>query len=373
MLSRIGAVLFFMTAGLFAWAHQTGFVLRTPMEEVLAQRLAEKTESRRVFRSIEAAIARDDAIEAEMYAEIAQRMGLAVPPPLVEKLKASLTPEARLERSAGEFAAAALSGIGTSEAAIAGAVGAETGTAGDLRDIMLEGSKLASGGNYDQIALGLSIAGLAMAKNGAGASTAHAAGVWKVAHRNDLLTDELRAHLIGALTEAVAYDDLKGIIVGLSFVSKEEAQAALKPIADRTNVKPLEPYLVAAAQLTEAAGGAEAVKIASLARSPKELAGLAGMAKEFGKITRGVAVLTGARQASDFKNTQTVEEAVQVNPVPVALWSAVLLAMMALGDFKILGSMPRRRPQSPQRMFRRMPVRQMQSMSANSGGEQDPR
>ena len=53
--------------------------------------------------------------------------------------------------------------------------------------------------------------------------------------------------------------------------------------------------------------------------------------------------------------------------------ASLAVAMMALGDFKILGSMPRRRPQSPQRMFRRMPVRQMQSLNANSGGEQDPR
>lgn len=370
MLSRVGAVLFFMTAGLFAWAHQTGFVLRTPMDQVLAERLAEKTEPSRVFRLIEAAIARDDAIEAEMYTEIAQRMGLVVPAPLLDKLKASLTPEARLERSAEEFAAATISGIGTSEAAIAGAVGAETGTGSNLRDIMLEGSKLSSGGSYDQVVLGLSIAGLALAQDDGDPVQAKAAGVWKVAHRNGLLQPEMRARLVDALSNAVAYDDLKTVLGGLSFESRDAAAEAMKPIAAKTNVAALDPYLTAVSALIWHTGDAEAVKTAALARSPEELQGLATMSRDFGKITRGVAVLTGARQVSDFKNTQTVDEAVQINPVPVAIWSAVLLAMMALGDFKILGPLPRRKPQSSQRMFRRMPVRQMHSLDANADGHQ---
>lgn len=369
MISRIGAILFFMTVGLYAWAHETGFVLRTPMEQVLARELNAKTDAKRVFRLVEAAIARDDLAEAEMYAEISRRMGLATPAPIVEKLKSSLTPEARLQRSAEEFGAATVSGTGVSEAAIAGAVGAELGTAGDLRDIVLEGSKLASGGNYDQVVLGLSMAGLALGDTGPDAAQAKAAGVWKVAHRNGMLQGELRTSLMDALAQAVAYDELKTILAGLSFVSREEADAALKPIAAKTNVRSLDPFLIAGAALLETVGPAEAVKIAAMAESTDDLNHLTGLAREFGSITRGVAVLTGARQVSDFKTTQTIEEAVQINPVPVAMWTAVLLAMMALGDFKILGSLPRSRPNAPKRMFRRMPVRQLQSLDANSDAQ----
>jgi hypothetical protein len=366
MLSRIGAVLFFMTAGLFAWAHETGFVLRTPMADVLKAQLLEKADERRVLRLIDSAIARDDPSEADMYVEIAGKMGIRPPAATLEKLKASLTPEARLMRSAEEFGAAASGGGGVTEAALAGALGAEGGTAGDVRDIMLEGSKLASGGSYDQVVLGLSVAGLALHDGGPGEARAKAAGVWKVAHRNGLIDGDMRARLLEALSQSVALDDLKGVMAGLSFGTRGEADAALKPIAAKTQIEPLEPYLSGAAALLSHVGDAEAVKLASMAKTPAELQGLAGLGVEFGKITRGVVVLTGAKQISDFKNTQTVEEAIQVNPVPIALWAAVLLAMMALGDFNVLGRMPRNKANAPKRMFRRMPIRQLHSLDGDA-------
>lgn len=368
MLSRVGAVLFLMTAGVFAWAHQTGFVLRTPIEHVLKAELNAKADERRVLRLIDAAIARDDPAEADMYVDIAARMGIAPPAATLEKLKTALTPEAKLHRSAQEFGAAATGGTGVSEVALAGALGAEAGTAGDLRDIMLEGSKLASGGAYDQVVLGLSVAGLQLGAEGeSDMALAKAAGVWKVAHRNGLLQEEMRIKLMDALSSAVALDDLKGVLAGLSFGSKDEADAALRPIAAKTQIAPLEPFLAAGSMLVQHAGDAEAVRLAALAETPEQLAGLAQMSVQFGKITRGVVILTGARQPSDFKTTQPIEEAIQINPVPVALWTAVLLAMMALGDFKILGNFPRSKPASaPKRMFRRMPIRQLHSLDGDA-------
>jgi hypothetical protein len=373
MLSRIGAVLLIMTAGLYAWAHETGFVLRTPMAQALKSELLAKADERRVFRLIDAAIARDDPAEAEMYVDIATRMGLTPPPAVLEKLKTSLTPEAKLLRTAEEFAIASVSGAGVSEAAIAGAMGAEAGTSGDLRDIMLEGSKLAAGGAYDQVVLGLSVAGLALAHDtGDDDARAKAAGVWKVAHRSGLLQEDMRTKLIEALSEAVALDELKGVLAGLNFESREAADAALQPIAKKTRLAAIEPFLTAGSQLLSNTGAAEAVKIASIAKTPEELKALAQLSGEFGAITRGVVVLTGAKDVSNFKADQTIEEAVQINPVPVALWSAVLLAMMALGDFRLFGPMPRSRPAAPaKRMFRRMPVRPLHSLDGDADQRAD--
>jgi hypothetical protein len=366
MLSRVDAVLFFMTLGVLGWAHQTGFVLRTPMDQALRSVLIETSDGKQVLRRIESALARDDIAEAEMYVQVADAMGADVPPSILDKLKAALTPEALLQRSAAEFGEAALSGLGVSETALTGAMGAEAGTAGDLRDIVLEGSKLASGGAYDQVVLGLSVAGLSLAQQGADGARAKAAGVWKVAHRNGLLQEGVQAQLIGALSQAVAYDDLKGQLGGLSIVGRDEADQALKPIAAKTNITALKPFLDATAKLIENTGGAEAVRIAAIAGSLEELESLAALSAELGRLTRGVVVLTGARSVADFKTTQPIDEALQLNPVPVAIWAAVLLAMMALGDFKILGSLPRSRPTPPKRMFRRMPVRPLHSLDGDS-------
>lgn len=367
MLSRIGAVLLIMTAGLYAWAHQSGFVLRTPIDQALKAELLAKADERRVLRLIDAAIARDDPAEAEMYVDIAARMGLTPPAAALDKLKASLTPEAKLQRTAEEFATAAVSGAGVSEAALAGAMGAETGTSGDLRDIMLEGSKLASGAAYDQVVLGLSVAGLALARDdGQDAARAKAAGIWKVAHRSGLLQDEMRMTLIDALSDAVALDDLRGVLAGLSFSSRDEADAALKPIAAKTRLAPIEPFLSAGSVLIANAGAAEAVRLAALAKTPEELDALARLSGKLGPITRGVVVLTGTKDASSLKTDQTIEEAVQINPVPIALWSAVLLAMMALGDFRLFGPLPRSRPAPAKRMFRRMPVRTLHSLDGDA-------
>jgi hypothetical protein len=124
--------------------------------------------------------------------------------------------------------------------------------------------------------------------------------------------------------------------------------------------------LAAGSQLIVSVGDAEAVKLAALARSPEELTELAKLSAELGPVTRGVVVLADVRKVSDINTTQTLEEAAQLNPVPIALWTAVLLSMIALGDFQLIGRLPRSRPRPQERMFRKMPVRQLQSLDGDA-------
>lgn len=359
MLARIAYVLLAMTAGFYAWARETGFVLRIPLDEAVNARLLAEADPRRVVRTAESAAARDDIAERDMYVAIARRMGLNEPRLAVVTAPHAPTDNERLQRATTEFGAAVISGTGSSEAALTGAMSVANSTAGDIRDILLEGSKASGGAAYDQLILGLSMAGLKSGPNGKPVT------LWKVAHRSGLLQPKMSEALMDAVTAAVPFADVKGALAGVNMSDLNAAEGALSPLAAKVQLAPLKDFLDPAAALTANLGDVEAIKVASLAQSPADLRNLAELSAALGPATRGVVELTSIRAISDIKTTTTLEEAVQINPVPVALWSAVLLAMMALGQFQLLGPMPQSRPTAPKRMFRRMPVRSLQSMDGS--------
>lgn len=359
MIARIAYVLLAMSAGFYAWARETGFVLRVPVDQAVNAVLAAEADPRRVLRAIESATARDDMAERAMYLDVARRMGLSTPNLPQETTATPSGPNEQLKRATAEFGAAVITGTGSSEAALTGAMSVANSTAGDIRDILLEGSKANSGAAYDPLILGLSMAGL---KSGADGKPVT---LWKVAYRNGFIQPAMRTALSEALTSAVPFDEAKRMMAGVNLADLNAAEGALNPVAAKVQLAPLKAFLEPAATLTARLGDVEAIKLAGLARSPEDLRDLTALSAALGPATRGVVELTSIRKISDITTTTTLEDAVQINPVPVALWSAVLLAMMALGQFKLLGPMPRSRPTPPKRMFRRMPVRSLQSMDGN--------
>jgi hypothetical protein len=361
MLSRLGAVLIVMTAGMYVWADQTGFAFRQPLDTAVKAELRTLATPDALTRKIDRAIARDDAGEADMYLNLASFAGLPAPLASTEKLKDLLTPEARLQRTATDFAGAIVTGEGSSDAALVSVMSAEASTAGDIRDITLEGGKLASGASYDQVILGLSLAGLKVSKDPAHAHLAKAAGLWKIAHRSKRLQPALSAALIQAVNDAAPIDAMKGELASAGVADLAAAEVALAPLSQRVNLAPLKPLLENAAILIDKAGDAEAVRLAGLAETPHALAGLTELSVRLGKITRGVAEVTGARQISDFETATSVTDAIFLNPVAWGAWAAVCLALLLLGDFKLFGAAPKSR--LPQRtMFHRKPLRVLHRM-----------
>ena len=85
MIARVGFILLAMTAGLYAWARDCGFTLKTPIDQAVTAELTAKADVRRVLRTIESAVARDDTGEATAaftdvlprVREFARRMGPA--------------------------------------------------------------------------------------------------------------------------------------------------------------------------------------------------------------------------------------------------------------------------------------------------------
>jgi hypothetical protein len=279
-----------------------------------------------------------------------------------------MAPEARLERAASDFAAAIVTGDGVSDAALASVMTAEAGSAGDVRDVMLEGSKLAAGAPYDQVILGLSLAALKIAQDPAQAQMAKAAGLWKIAHRGKRLQPALSAALIQAVNAAAPIEEIKGELAVAGVADFAGAQAALAPLTAKVDLKPLQPLLAAAEALVTHAGDAEAVRLAGLAETPHALDGLAALSARLGKITRGVAETTGARQVTDFERVTSVQDAILLNPVAWGAWAAVCLALLLMGDFKLFGAPAK--PRAPQRtLFHRKPVRVLHRMNGAADDE----
>jgi hypothetical protein len=134
------------------------------------------------------------------------------------------------------------------------------------------------------------------------------------------------------------------------------------------DLSPLAPLLEPAATLIDKAGDAEAVRLSSLAETPHAFTGVAALSERLGKITRGVAEMTGARQVSDFETATSVRDAILLNPVAWGAWAAVCLALLLMGDFKLFGAVPKSR--MPQRtMFHRKPLRVLHRMDGTPDDE----
>lgn len=364
MLSRLGAVLLAMTVGFYAWADKYGFVLRTPLDLVVKAELSAAVKPGQLARLIEQAMSRDDVGEAQMYRDIATLIGAVIPTDMTGRLSEATTPEARMERAAAEFGAAFLTGTGESEAALAGAVSAESTITGDIRDITLEGAKLAAGQNCDEIVLGVSVVALAAAGKPDQKALNHVAGLWKVAYRSGLLTPEMQTALLRTLHDALSFDAIKMALAGKTFNAIEEAQKALAPVAQEVKFDAMRPFLTPSAEIMAKLGDAEAIKLIALAIDPPDLAQVAKLADALSGMTRGVIELTGKRRLDAFKTTTTLDAAFAANPSPFIAWGGVCLLMMALGQFKLFGPLPRARTQQ-RKLFHRMPVRQLNSFDGS--------
>lgn len=161
---------------------------------------------------IEASLAEDDIAEAGNLVALAQERGHEIPAKLIEKTKESVFQYGL--RNIKDFINGATTGEATSATAIGGALAADYVGVGDVRDAVIQGGYLVQGQDYDKIALGLSLFGLATVVPGSGAVDL-GASVVKTANKAGKLSKPLR-NRVGKLAAELV--DVNALRKGLSEV-----------------------------------------------------------------------------------------------------------------------------------------------------------
>ena len=113
-------------------------------------------------REIDAALAADDADLAMSFLDLARERNLPIDPALAQKVERANAGVATATRTLGSFARGLVVGEATDISGLAGTAVGDLFVLGDIRDALREGTRLAAGGDGDELVFGLACVGLAV-------------------------------------------------------------------------------------------------------------------------------------------------------------------------------------------------------------------
>jgi hypothetical protein len=277
-------------------------------------------------RRIDRALARGQRDDAAMYAEIAALAGFAIPASTQTRLAQALAQQAT-----------AMAGVGPAQSsnaasALSGAVAAELSIVGDIRDIAAEGEKLVAGMPYDELLLGLSVIGVALATVSPSGSAAMirakgGASVLKVAAREGQLTAELTRQLRRLLSEAVDWPALARMLQRTPLSDQAATRKAVEAYSAQVRLAMLFPMLKKIERMRERAGTSEAVRLMRFVRTSEDLDAIAAMSEALGRKTRGVVEITGKTRPRLLEGRFNLFTLIAENVPALLAWLGSLLVL----------------------------------------------
>lgn len=244
------------------------------------------------------ALEQEDLDLAESLLVLAENKGIAPAPAALARYHAAKTPAAVAKRNAGQFYAGATSGKAEDPAGLAGALVADLSGVGDIRDLVLEGHKIARGEEPDELVLGLAAVGLVatgatLASLGLAAPARGGVTTLKVAARAGRISPPLRQHLAKVTRNVIDQDQARQAARAAAILDPVATRAALSNSIRPTVLREIGDMANDLARVTTKAGTRSAQEALTLARDPGDLRRLARLAESQGSATRAVLKLFG--------------------------------------------------------------------------------
>lgn len=306
MLSRLAAVLLFLTVAGVALAYTTGIGYSIPIEKAVKADLAATSSPNLVNKKIVDALERDDIADADLYFEIAKFMNYRLPPETQTKLDDAHTLSATVVRNTWEFGEGFATGEGDTNAGIAGAVSSDLTVVGDVRDIAAEGGKMLAGAEYSELILGLSVVGLGVtaatiATGGGGVVVKAGVSIFKAARRTGKFTKEFAEVLTRLTSDAVNMPLLRQTLRSTDLTDLAKTQRVFTDYGSNVRAAKLIPVLSRMSEINNAVGPAETVRLLKYVKTTENLDDVGDMTKRFGVRSRGIMELTGKTALRSFK------------------------------------------------------------------------
>ena len=240
---------------------------------------------------IQSALDANDADLAASFVDLAADQGVALEPELKQRVAAAVEQANSAAAAAGSFASGLITGEPKDMAGLAGTALGDLFVFGDIRDAIREGSRYASGENYDQLVLGLAAVGIAITAGTyatAGAATPARLGLSavKAARKTGRMGAQMAEWIGRSLREVVDLSALKraGAAVTEPAVAVRAAREAVKVEKADALVK-----LVSDVGRVQAKAGTQAALDGlKLATGPREMARIAKLAEKKGSKTRAI-------------------------------------------------------------------------------------
>ncbi len=251
-----------------------------------------------IRQEIEAALAAGDADLAKSFLDLAQDRGIAVEPPLAEKVAAAVTDANSTASMAENFARGFVTGEPDDVVGLAGTALGDLFVFGDVRDAVREGSRLASGQNADELILGLACVGLAItagtyASFGAATPARVGVSVAKVARKTGRLSAGIADWMGRSLREVIDWPTLKRAIAGASLTEPALAVRAAREAVKVEKAGGLMRLVRNVGRVQSKAGTQAALDGLKIAENPREMARVAQLAEKQGSKTRATLKVLG--------------------------------------------------------------------------------
>jgi hypothetical protein len=249
-------------------------------------------------REIDAALTAGDADLARSFVDLARERDVPVDPALVEKVALANAGVATAKRSLGSFARGLIIGEAEDVSGFAGTAVGDLLVLGDVRDVVREGTRLAAGGEADELVLGLACLGLAVtaatyATLGVGVPARVGLTAIKAARQTGRLGAGMAAWIGRSLREVVDWGMLKGVV---SRAAVAEPAAAARGIREAVRVEKAQSLvrLVGDVGRVQASAGARAaIDGLRLADGSRDMSKMARLAAAKGGKTRAILKLAG--------------------------------------------------------------------------------
>jgi hypothetical protein len=251
-----------------------------------------------VRREIETALAANDADLAKSFVDLAQDRGIAIDPPLAERVASAVAEAGSSAHMAETFARGFVTGEPDDVVGLAGTALGDLFVFGDVRDAVREGSRLASGQNADELVLGLACVGMAItagtyASFGAATPARVGMSVAKAARKTGRLGAGMADWIGRSLREVIDWATLKRAIAGASLTEPALAVRAAREAVKVEKAGGLMQLVRNVGRVQSKAGTQAALDALKVAENPREMARVAQVAEKQGSKTRATLKVLG--------------------------------------------------------------------------------
>jgi hypothetical protein len=249
-------------------------------------------------REIEAALKDGDTDLAQSFADLAQAEKVPVSVDLLARLETLAAEQRSAVHLARRFANGFFTGDTDDLASFSGTVTGDLFAFGDVRDVVVQGHRLATGEEADQLVLGLAAVGLAVTAGtyaSFGTATPARAGLtlFKGARKSARLSAGLTNWARRSATDIVDTAALRQAVTKASLTRPFESLGAVRAAVRTEKAGLLVAAVKDVGRVGEKAGVRTALDVVKVADNPKDLVRAARLAESKGSQTRAILKLFG--------------------------------------------------------------------------------
>ena len=304
MLMAAGGVVAFAAAGALVWpqAREAGRLLAAQDDPAALSALQIDRKLRDdpelLARSIDEALVTGDPELAQSLIAVAQAQGVVIPEALKDRAGTALTVHNSTAQMARRFASGLVTGEADDVASLSGTVAGDLFVFGDIRDVIVQGKRLAMGEEPDRLILGLAAAGLAVTAAtyvtiGGAAPVRAGLTLLKDTRKLGRLGDGLASWAGRSARGVVDTPALQSAVATASLASPGQSVTAVKAAFKAEKAGGLLRLAKDVGRIGEKAGTRGAMDALKLADGPKDVARAARLADKSGGQTRGLLKILG--------------------------------------------------------------------------------